>query len=119
MLFHIVMNEKKEIFIDKCKEENHPCKLEFYYKDHNTLCCGLCTSKFKEEGYGQHFDCNVTPIKKIQDKKRNKLKENISYLEELYKQIYQSINKLKEIYEQINKNKDYLKLKIQKILDVF
>ena len=43
------------------------------------------------------------------------MKENISYLEELYKQIYQSINKLKEIYEQINKNKDELKLKIQAI----
>ena len=43
------------------------------------------------------------------------MKENISYLEELYKQIYQSINKLKEIYEQRNNNKDDLKLKIQGI----
>ena len=54
---------------------------------------GCVPLNFIEERYGQHFDCNVTPIKKIKDKKRNKLKENISYLEELYKQIYQSNNK--------------------------
>ena len=49
------------------------------------------------------------------EKKRNKLKENVNYLEELYNQIDKSINKLKEIYEQINKNKEELKLKIQAI----
>ena len=35
----IYLNEKKEIFIDECKEENHNAKLEFYCKEHNTLCC--------------------------------------------------------------------------------
>ena len=60
----INLDEKKEIFIDKCKEENHPNKLEFYCKEHNVLCCIACTAKFKEEGYGQHSDCNVTHIKK-------------------------------------------------------
>ena len=105
----INLNEKNEIFINKCKEKNHNDKLEFYCKDHNTLCCGLCTSKFKEQGYGQHFDCNVILLEDIKDVKRNKLKENINDLEELYKQIDQSIYKLKEIYEHINKNKDDLK----------
>ena len=108
-------NQENEIFIDKCKEKNHNDKLEFYCKDHNTLCCGLCTSKFKEQGYGQHFDCDVTPIKKIKDEKRNKLKENINNLEELNKQIDQSVNKYKEIYEQVNNNIDALKSKIQSI----
>ena len=51
--------ENKEIFINKCKEENHTYKLEFYCKEHNTLCCSLCTSKIKKEGYGQHSDCDV------------------------------------------------------------
>ena len=111
----INLNQKNEIFIDKCKEENHICKLEFYCKEHNVLCCVACTSKIKDEGYGQHFDCNVTHIKKIENEKRNKLKENINNLEELYNQIDKSINKLKEIYEQINKNKEELKLKIQSI----
>ena len=30
-------NQKNEVFIDICKEENHHCKLEFYCKEHNTL----------------------------------------------------------------------------------
>ena len=111
----INLNQKDEIFVDKCKEENHNDKLEFYCKDHNILCCGLCTSKFKEEGYGQHSDCNISYIKDIKDEKRNKLKENINNLEELNNKIDESINKLKEIFKQINKNKDDLKLKVQGI----
>ena len=47
----ININEKNGIFINKCKEENHPCKLEFYCKDHNILCCLGCISKIKEKGY--------------------------------------------------------------------
>ena len=76
----INLKEKDEIFIDKCKEENHICKLEYFCKDHNNLCCALCL-------------CNVTSIKKIENEKRNKLKENINNLKELYNQIDQSINK--------------------------
>ena len=111
----IKLNEKKEIFIDKCKEENHNAKLEFYCKEHNILCCLGCISKIKAEGYGQHSDCNVIHIKEIKDDKRNKLKENINNLEELYKQIDQTINNLKELFEEINKNKEDLKLKVQEI----
>ena len=81
----INLNQKNEIFIDKCKEEKHNDKLEFYCKEHNVLCCVACTSKIKDEGYGQHFDCNVTHIKKIKNEKRNKLKENMNNLEDLYK----------------------------------
>ena len=112
----INLNKINEVFIDKCKENNHNnCKLEFFCKEHNTLCCLGCLCKIKKRGYGQHHDCNVSHIDDIQDEKRNKLKENINNLEELYKKIDQSIIKLKEIYEQINKNKDELKLKIQGI----
>ena len=111
----INLNQKDEIFVDKCKEENHPNKLEFYCKDHNILCCLACTSKFKEKGYGQHYDCNVKHLDDIKDEKRNKLKENINNLEELNNKIDESINKLKEIFKQINKNKDDLKLKVQGI----
>ena len=35
----INLNNLNEIFIDKCKEYNHNCKLEFFCKEHNTLCC--------------------------------------------------------------------------------
>ncbi len=46
----IILNERKEIFIDKCKVENHPNKLEFYCNEHNVLCCTSCLCKFKEYG---------------------------------------------------------------------
>ena len=72
------MNKINELFIAKCKEDNHNDKLEFFCKDHNTLCCIACTSKIKKEGYGQHSDCNVYHINDIKDEKRNKLKENIN-----------------------------------------
>ena len=111
----IKLNNSNEIFIDICKEKNHNNKLEFYCKDHNALCCLACISKIKEEGYGQHYDCNVCHIKYIKDEKKNKLKENINKLEELKNQIKKSINKLNKINEEINKNKEELKLKVQTI----
>ena len=111
----INLDGNKEIFIDKCQEQNHNDKLEYYCKNHNTLCCVACTSKFKKDGYGQHSDCNVSHITEIKDEKRNKLKENINNLKALYNQIDQTINKIKQIFEQINKNKDDLKLKVQEI----
>ena len=40
----IKLNQNNEIFIDKCKVENHNDQLEFYCKDHNTLSCKACTS---------------------------------------------------------------------------
>ena len=48
----IKLNNKNDIFIDKCKENNHITKLEFYCKNHNTLCCVSCISRIKEKGYG-------------------------------------------------------------------
>ena len=46
-------------------------------------------------------------------KKKNKLSENIKYLEELSNSLQQTINELKNIFEKINENKKELKLKIQ------
>ena len=110
----IKLNNLDEIFIDTCKENNHT-KLEFYCKEHNTLCCGSCITKIKEEGYGQHSDCNVCHINYIKDEKKNKLKENIKHLEELYNQIEKSINEIKIIYEEINKNKECLQQEVLKL----
>ena len=66
----INLNNLKEVFIDTCQENNHINKLEFYCKDHNTLCCLACTSRFKVEGYGQHSDCDVCHIKEIKKEKK-------------------------------------------------
>ena len=71
----INLNKLNEVFIDQCKEENHNCKLEFFCKDHNTLCCANCLCKIKIKRYGQHSNCTIFEIKDIKDEKRNKLKE--------------------------------------------
>ena len=88
-------------------------KISFFSSNLTILCYALFTSKIKKEGYGKHCDCDISLIEDIKDEKRNKLKENINNLEELYEQIYKSINNFKEIFEKINKTKDDLKLKIQ------
>ena len=76
--------EKEEVFIDICKQENHNNKLEFFCRNHNCLCCLACLSKIKIKNYGQHSNCKYCYIDDIKDEKKNKLKENIKYLEELY-----------------------------------
>ena len=104
-----------DIFIDICKEKGHEKKLEFFCKVHNELCCGLCISKLNEKGYGQHKDCDVCSIENIKDEKKNKLNENIKYLQDLSNNLENTINELKTIFENINKSKEELKLYFQKI----
>ena len=107
--------EMNEIFNNICKEENHPNKLEYYCKNHNELCCANCITKIKGKGNGQHKDCEVYFIENIKEEKKNKLKENIKYLQDLSNNIENSINKIKEIIEKINEKKEEMKIKIQKI----
>ena len=104
-----------EIFIDICKEKGHEKKLEFFCKVHNELCCPLCIVKLNEKGYGQHKDCDVCSIENIKDEKKNKLNENIKYLQDLSNNLENTINELKTIFENINKSKEELKLYVQKI----
>ena len=105
----------QEIFTGLCQELNHKNKLEFYFKNHNKLCCAACLCKIKGNSFGQHFDCDVCLIKEIKEEKKSKLNENLKYLEELSKNINESMKKLKEIYEKINESKEEIKLKISKI----
>ena len=114
-LNNLTINNNQGIFTGLCQELNHKNNLIFYCKNHNKLCCAACLSKMKVNGYGQHFNCEVCLIKDIKEEKKNKLKENIKYLEDSSKNIIELINKLKEIYEKINKSKEELKLKISKI----
>ena len=104
-----------EIFINICKEQNHSNKLQYFCKDHNILCCANCIVQIEGEGNGQHKNCNICLIKNIKDEKKNKLNENIKYLEDLSIKLEDSIKELKIMFEKINENKEKLKLKIQKI----
>ena len=111
-------NSDKDInllFTGICDEENHPNKLEFYCKDHNKLCCGLCIIKIEKDGYGQHTNCNVCTIENINKEKRMKLDDNIKCLKKLYHDFEKSMKELQKIFDNIKNNKETLKINIQKI----
>ena len=108
-------NDISQIFIEFCNEKNHLEKLKYFCKTHNKLCCSSCITKIKDNENGQHTDCDICHIKDIKEEKKNKLKENIKYLEDLSITLQESINQLRLIFEKINKNKEELKLKIQQI----
>ena len=106
---------KQVIFTGLCQEINHKNELLFYCKTHNKLCCAACLCKIKKKGNGQHSECEVCDIEEIKEEKKNKLNENIKYLEESSKNIEESIKNLKDIYEKINKSKEEIKIKISNI----
>ena len=57
---HLTYNLDKQIddiFTGFCKEPNRKNKLEFFCKNHNTLCCAACLCKIEKDGVGLHKDC--------------------------------------------------------------
>ena len=115
---HIPYNLKedsKAIFTGICKIKNHSNELEYFCKTHNELCCASCITKIKGEGNGQHTDCEICFIKNIENSKKDKLKNNINYLESLSKNIDNSIIKLKKMFEKMQSKKEELIINIQKI----
>ena len=114
---HLINLDKsnQEIFSGLCQEVGHKDKLEYYCKNHNKLCCSACISKIKENGKGEHHDCEICSIKEIKEEKKNKLNENLKNLEEYSKNIEGSIKELKNIFEKMNENKEEIKLKISNI----
>jgi hypothetical protein len=117
---HCINNNdnSEDVFTGICQEKNHKMKLIYFCKTHNKLCCPVCLCKIKTNGYGQHKNCDTCTIKKIKISKKNKLLDNIQYLEQLSNNIEQSINELKRLFKIINENKEKLKMKIQKIFTV-
>ena len=114
-IFKLENKDIKEIFTGFCKEGNHKNKLEYYCRNHNQLCCVACITNIKGKGNGQHSDCKVALIEKIKTEKKDKLQENLKYLENISKTIEKSINNLKKISEEINTKKENLKTQVQSI----
>ena len=98
-----------------CKENNHKEELKFYCKNHNKLCCAICITKIKGDGYGQHNNCEVCIIDEIADEKRNNLNKNLKYLEDISLNIDKLTKQLIKIINMIDENKEELKIKISKI----
>ena len=97
------LNKEEEIFTGYYQEKNHSIKLEYFCKDHNQLCCAACLCKINEKGDGQHKDCEIYTIEKIKEEKKNKLKENIKYLEDIENKFNENMKELKEFFEKIDK----------------
>ena len=112
---HDLDKSVNEIFINICKVNNHQNKFQYYCKDHNILCCVACIAKIEGKGNGQHKNCNICFIENIKEEKKNKLNENIKYLEDLSIKLEDSIKELKIMFEKVSESKEKLKLKIQKI----
>ena len=112
---HLIINfdNNQDIFIDKCNENNHYDKLNFYCKNHNILCCAACITKIKANGFGQHKDCDVCFLQDIKEEMKNKLNDNMKFLEDLSNNLNNSIKELKSLYDNIDKRKEEIKSKIQ------
>ena len=104
-----------EIFTGICNEKKHSDELTFYCKNHNVLCCAACLCKIKDEGIGQHKDCDACLIKDIKEEKKKNFEKNVQFLKSLLNSFEQINNELILLFEKINKDKEELKLKIQKI----
>ena len=95
---HTIINidkDKDYFFSGYCNEEKHKDELEYFCQTHNILCCASCLSVIKCKGNGNHKDCKVCNIEEIKDEKKNKLNENIDYLENLSKKLEENIKKFK------------------------
>ena len=104
-----------EIFTGFCKEKDHINELKYFCKTHNKLCCAECITKIKSKNNGQHSDCILCIIEDIENDKKNQLKQNIKYLEDLSFDLQQKFKEFKLIYENIEMNKEELKKEIQNI----
>ena len=112
----IMIQEKKKrtYLLVFAKENGHSIELKFFCKSHNQLCCVGCISKIKGNGYGQHTDCEVCFIDEITAEKKNNLKDNLKFLENISFSFEKTMKELKEILEKINENKENLKIEISK-----
>ena len=107
--------QKNDIFTGYCKEPNHLNKLEYFCKDHNTLCCISCISKMVKNGVGLHKDCNICFIEDIIEEKKEKINSNIEYLEEISEVLKDNFGNLNKLSQTITSKKEDLKLNIQKL----
>jgi hypothetical protein len=110
-------NISNETFTGLCKEENHNLKLEYYCKNHNILCCGLCICKIKGNGNGQHNECDICLIKDIKEDKKSKLKDNIEKLEKFLDELDETSKNMKITPEKVKEYKDKLKTEMKDVFE--
>ena len=108
-----ILDKDSNILSKYCRDEHHNVEFEYFCKTHNQLCCAKCISKFVQKGSGKHSKCDVCIIEDIKDKKKEILNENIKVLEELSKNLNNSIGDLKKLFLKINEEKETVIKNIQ------
>ena len=53
-----------------------------------------------------HKDCDICAIKDIKEEKKNKLKDNIKYLEDLSNNLNDLINEIKNLFDKLDEKKE-------------
>lgn len=108
-----ILDKDSNILSKYCRDEHHNVEFEYFCKTHNQLCCAKCISKFVQKGSGKHSKCDLCIIEEIKDKKKEILNENIKVLEELSKNLNNSIDDLKKLFLKINEEKETVIKNIQ------
>ena len=83
-----------------------------FCKTHNKVYFDKINQEKKED---QHINCDICLINNIEEEKRNILKENINFLENILENIERKTKEFKIIIDKNNEYKETVKTKIQKI----
>ena len=104
----------ENIFTGFCKEENHSsCKLDYFCKLHNLLCCSSCIEK---NSNSKHANCTICRIEEIKEEKKLNFENNIKTLENISNNMNESVDKIKNFYEKVQEIKENMKSKIMKVI---
>ena len=104
----------ENIFTGFCKEENHSsCKLDYFCKLHNLLCCSLCIEK---NSNSKHTNCTICRIEEIKEEKKLNFENNIKTLENISNNMNESVDKIKNYYDKVQEIKENMKSKIMKVI---
>jgi hypothetical protein len=112
------LGKDTEIFTGFCNINNHNQSLEFFCKNHNVLCCGLCICKIKNNGIGQHGGCDVCTLEEIKDQKIKLYSDNLNKLENMSKTIEAAIEESKKIFQKLSEIKEESQKNIQEIFTI-
>ena len=91
---------------------HHNNPLEYYCKEHNVPCCGMCLCP--KEGVGKHTKCTTVPLPDMEQQMRSSLIPSIKALEEATAKAEATMAKLRTVQEGSEAAKEEAMDKIKK-----
>ena len=83
---------------------HHNNPLEYYCKDHNTPCCGMCLCV--KDDVGKHSKCQTVPLKSMEHHMQSTLAAAIKDLEDTIGKAEETLRKVRETQEKNDKAKN-------------